>query len=85
MTFRIFTQNVHKRQMQKILLREFPKGFTMFEATGCWKGGTEKALCVEISGKCLARRVWRVAKLIKATNHQEKVLVQRINNTEVVL
>jgi hypothetical protein len=73
--YRIYTEDKNLPQISSILNEDFPS-YSVFEATGVWKGVQEKSLLIEIDG-ANATKVRAVAAKIKALNGQEAVLVQR--------
>ena len=80
MFYRILTENVGKDKIEKIIAERF-EGFTLYKAEGFWRLQKEDSLVIEIEAEIAAEsKVNEVARAIKSANHQEAVMVQRINN-----
>jgi len=91
--YRIITQNKNRSEIITMLRRHFD-GFTIYRATGYWKDTIEPALIIELDdiGDYTAqneytfredgfgREVENLVKLIKKTNQQDTVLLQKINS-----
>lgn len=74
-TYRIYTEDIHRELVVKILSKEF-ENFTLLSGTGCWKTEQERALVIEIIGECEdGDRVTVIAKIIKRINKQKSVLI----------
>jgi hypothetical protein len=74
--YRIFTERKNVKGIKKIL-SELVEGYTMYKATGAWKGVEEGSLVIELEGISHPTALL-VASSIKAHNRQESVLLQNI-------
>lgn len=78
MLFRIFTENKNQAQVEYIVSSHFD-AFTIFKATGYWKGIPEHSLVIEVSGDDIIEASIRdMCAQIKSHNEQECVLIQKI-------
>ena len=88
MLYRIITEDKGipklRLQLEQIVGKYFD-GFTVFEATGYWKGARENSLVFEISvpDKTALYAVVNAADEIKTVNKQEAVLVQKISSNQI--
>ncbi len=87
MLYRISTEDVNRPEVERIVSKHFD-GFTILPAAGYWKGGKERSLIIEISvpdsnNHITSRsRVYLVATEIKSANHQQSVMIQRIEDNQ---
>ena len=88
MIYRIITE---RRDNLRELTARFFDSCTRIEASGDWKGVSEDSMIIEIDAhgadtrQEFAARVRSLAELIRTTNNQEAVLVQRIESTSVLI
>jgi hypothetical protein len=78
MLYRILTEDKNRAKIEHETSKLFP-GFTIVEATGCWKGSKEKSLIIEIwagDDVYIGPIITTLAERIKGLNSQESVLVQ---------
>jgi hypothetical protein len=73
---RIVTENKYPARIKEILRRE-NVDFTMYTATGSWKGVEEPSLVLEFEGYGL-EKILAVDLAIKYENKQESVMLQTI-------
>jgi len=71
---RIFTEDI---QGTRFLVDQFFEGYTLFHATGLWKGKPEQSLCIEIADADQTL-ILALVRVIKEKNRQESVLVQTL-------
>ena len=73
--FRLYTEDIQRKEIERIILTRF-SSWTFLEGRGCWQGGRENSLIIEIiaSAVCL-RSVEDIARRIKRTNNQQSVLI----------
>jgi len=73
--YRILTENVNRGDIEKIVDVAFDS-YTIFEASGRWKGIPEPSLAIDIvASECDATLVRSTAYAIKLANAQQAVLV----------
>lgn len=78
--YRIFTEDINQETIETIIAPMFPD-FTMYPATGYWKGRKERSLIIEIEACSKdAHKIERVALKIKEINGQMAVMLQKIRN-----
>lgn len=85
--YRICTEDVNGEQTREIVSRHFD-GFTLLRGDGVWKGGSEKALVIEIMGKGDPGEHAAVALLcedLKEANVQDSVLVEVLAATNYLI
>jgi len=78
MTYRILTEDKDRKGIVAILKRKFD-AFSIIPMLGYWKGIGEKSLAIEIDTD-RENDVRAIADEVKTRNHQEAVLVQRIES-----
>lgn len=83
MLYRILTEDKNRKQVEDIIRAKFP-GFTLYQAEGHWRLQREQTLIIEIETD-LDEPIMSVARDIKLANQQEAVLVQRIQNSAVLV
>ena len=80
--YRLFTQNVNKQWICELVSQYF-NGFTVFEATGYWKGCQEQSLCIEIMTDSYdisaPSKINALSQAICLGNEQESVLIQELD------
>lgn len=84
MLYRIFTEDVNRRGIIRILDAEFT-GYTVMYGRGSWMGAPEASLIIEVVGARLMRRIRTVAQKIKTLNKQKEVLIQWIRNHTTIV
>lgn len=85
MIYRILTENKQRRKLMQ-LVGLYYKGFTVIEATGYWRGESEKALIIEIAEDgSREAAIMDLATKIARLNDQEAVLIQRFNSHHTFL
>ncbi len=73
--YRIYTEDTNRTQLLILVSSNF-EGFTLYNATGYWKGVPESSLVIEILGtQDLAPKIKALAHNIRVLNKQECVLV----------
>lgn len=75
--FRLITEDKDRERILEACVEHFPAGFTAYPALGCWQGGREDSLVIEIATDDM-EGVKELAEEIAASNRQEAVLVQQI-------
>lgn len=80
MTYRLYTED--KGNLPEITSQYFDS-FTLFDATGYWKGVEERTKVIEVSTGDRAR-VYELARTIKDLNKQESVLIVPLSVVEGV-
>lgn len=80
--YRIITEHTNVDGI-KSLLRDERMDFTLYEATGSWQGVEERSLVIELDALWDDSEVTKLAKRIRALNHQEAVLIQNIPTESV--
>jgi hypothetical protein len=77
--YRIYTEDKNRTIICSEVNRYFD-GYTVFNATGYWKGTKEKAIVIEILASSKAKyNIKKLAKFIKKYNRQEAVLIAESN------
>ena len=80
---RLFTEDKNHEEILKMVDRYFD-GFTVYNATGYWKGTPETSCVIEtITDK--TDLFYKLANDIKKHNEQESVLVEIINNYSEII
>ena len=81
----IYTENVNRDLIDKILIENL-ESFSIQDQIGVWKGTKEKSLRIEILGSYQDDNIFYIARLIKALNSQENVLVtcDRLENNWLI-
>ena len=77
---RLYTENLNKDKVIRLAAGAFPDGFTVYEAAGCWMGGQENSLGIEI----LVTDTGDVDRALE-TARQLAADIKRLNNQESVL
>jgi hypothetical protein len=73
--YRIFTEDLNREALLKILGRRF-QAYAVLTAVGAWLGKPERSICIEIDGTEAERSaVQETAREIKEMNCQDAVLV----------
>jgi len=75
--YRVLTENKNREKIEEFAACGFD-AFTIYEATGYWRGTRESTLVIEVSGIAIEMQVSALARLIAVYNGQECVLVQEI-------
>jgi len=76
MLYRVITEDKDRTNIES-WVGVFFEGFTIYPATGYWKGKRENSLVIEIDAfPDDPQLVYRLAYALKYINHQEAVLVQ---------
>jgi hypothetical protein len=81
--YRIYTEDVNRKTIHNLADARFT-GYTVYTATGVWKGDQELSLVLEFAAERdweIGKSVCDLAREIKAANHQEAVLVVQIPAT----
>ena len=63
-----------------VVNQRYPMGSTNYPTEGCWRGGSEKSLCIEVAGMDtpISRKDFEImARIICIACQQECVMVQR--------
>jgi hypothetical protein len=82
MVYRLFTEDKNRKEIEAIVGRYFD-GFTVIPATGYWKGERERSLIIEISSETDEESSVRLlAGEIKQYNHQQAVLIERLQTAD---
>jgi hypothetical protein len=82
MVYRLFTEDKNHKDIEKIVSRYFD-GFTIIPALGYWKGERERSLIIEISSETDEEsQIRQLASEIKLYNHQQSVLIERVQTAD---
>ena len=85
MLYRIFTEDTGRDDHIRQVLDKRLDGYTIIKGTGYWQGTAEDSVLIEVvlpSDYEYKEMVMEIAADIRKVNHQECVLVQRIENRE---
>lgn len=84
MLYRILTEDKNRDDIGKLVSRYFP-AFSLFTGQGFWKGTPEHSLCIEIDTDDDSKKygaVRHIAETIKIKNHQDAVMIQKIETAQ---
>jgi uncharacterized membrane-anchored protein YitT (DUF2179 family) len=81
--YRIYTEDVSRADVYAIL-DSHVSGYTVLEAIGSWKGQREASLIIELMD-VPASTVTAIARIIRAHNKQESVLVVNVPESHVFI
>ena len=79
MTYRLYTENLNRLEIESKASEVFPNGFTSYEARGYWGDVGEDSLVIEVADAEYAK-VRDLAKWIKKLNSQEAIGIQAIES-----
>jgi hypothetical protein len=78
--YRLLTEDLRRGRIMKIV-SQYVNGATIYPVTGLWKGKLENSLAIELSNVD-KESVSDIVRDIKIENHQESVLVQKIQSKD---
>jgi len=76
--YRICTEDVNPEDTRRLIEKRFD-GYTLLHGEGCWKGGEERALVIEIvtnNYRKNAENITALCRDLKDANNQNAVLVE---------
>ncbi len=81
MLYRLFTERKNVSWLKQMIAEYFP-AFTIIESTGYWSGQSEKSIIIEIDTNLPSdeHHIKEICSKIKGFNHQNAVLIQRIES-----
>jgi hypothetical protein len=83
MLYRIFTENIEANHLAiESIIGKYYEGFTLIKGEGFWRLQKENSLIIEIVTDDTDALITALASEIKVANHQEAVLIQKIENNQ---
>jgi len=71
------TKRLNKKVIMATALQFYPNGFTYYETSGVWNGGSEKTAIVEVLSKNKSKTL-KLARELKKLLHQDAILLQEV-------